>query len=609
MGAPSILRGRRGCFCLFFSLLGLVLLAGCANPVPPSGGPRDTTPPSIRQTTPAAGSVNVPTDTRRLRLAFTEYVNRSSLVQALSLTPAFERRLEFDWDGRAVDVELPDTLRDNTTYIVTIDTDMSDARGVSLNEPLTVAFSTGPRINQGQIKGRIVTPPQGAPAPRIDVYAYPLPDTAAAPRLLPDRPAYRTQTGEDGTFSFDHMREQNYFVVGVQDANRNRRPDPQEATAAPPRLALPADSAASDVPVPWLLAQVDTVGPSPQQIRASSNQRLILPFNEPVRLHRATDRWVVRDSVSGARVPVDAVYRAPTTRSEIVLRTGTMQPRRHRVQLPAATVTDTLGTPAAPDTLGVLPSDTPDTLRTRLRAYLPPPSTADTAGIPLLPGVRPGLRFTQPPDTARLRQAVTAQDTLGQARNVALTPETGTIYRLTLDPPLASGEVVTVGLSPGSFAGSDAMTTQRYRRVSNRRLGGLEGQVVLDTVTVRGDTTQLRPPDTSRASRLVRPDSIPPFVVELRPARTPFPMEPRRIEVDADSTFLFESLPDGRFRFRAFLDRNRNGRWDPGRLVPYQPAEPLTWIAQPVESRPRWTNVLPEPLRIVILEETEPIGE
>jgi hypothetical protein len=598
---------------LILALLAVAVgLVGCANPVPPSGGPRDTTPPSIRQSAPAAGSVNVPTDTRRLRLAFTEYVNRSSLVQSLSLTPAFERRLEFDWDGRAVDIELPDTLRDNTTYIVTIDTDMSDAHGVSLNEPLTVAFSTGPRINQGQIGGRIVTPPQGAPAPKIDVYAYSLPDTATrVPRPLPDRPAYRTQTGEDGTFAFDYMREQNYYVVGVQDANRNRRPDPQEATAPPPRLALPADSTASEVPVPWLLARVDTVAPSPQPIRAPSNRRLVLPFNEPVRLQRrATDPWVVRDSVSGARVSVDAVYRSPATRRDVVLRTETMQPRRHNVLLPAATVADTLGTPAAPDTLGVLPGDTPDTLRTRLRAFLPPPATADTAGIPLLPGVRPGLRFNQPPDTARLQRALTVQDTLGQTRPFALVPETGTTYRLAFDPPLASGEVVTVGLDAGVFADSDTTTTQRYRRVSDRQLGGLEGQLVLDTVSVHGDTTRRHASAPPLTSGSAGPDSAAlSFGVELRPARTPFPMEPRRTAVGADSTFLFDQLPDGSFRFRAFLDRNSNGRWDPGRLVPYQPAEPLTWTAQPVESRPRWTNVLPDPLRIVVLEGRPPVNK
>ena len=580
--------------------------------MPPSGGPRDTTPPSIRQSTPAANAVNVPTDTRTVRLTFTEYVNRNSLVQALSLTPAFERRLEYDWDGRAVEIELPGALRDTTTYIVTIDTDLSDANGVSLSEPLTLAFSTGPRINQGRIDGRIVTPSSGAAAPGVDVYAYLLPDSATgAPTPLPDRPAYRTQTGEDGRFAFDHMREQDYFVIGVQDANRNRQPDRQEATAAPPRLRIPADSVATDVPVPWLLARVDTVAPSAQEIRAPSDQRLRLSFSEPVRLStRSPDRWIVRDSVAGSTVPVEAVYQTSDAPTEVALRTAPMAPRPHTLVMPDATVTDTLGQTARRDTLRIVPPETPDTLGTPFRAFVPDPSTADTTGIPLLPSVAPSVRFNQPPDTARLREAIAVRDTAGQERTVSFATDDGTTYRLTPDPPLASGEVVTVAIDTAPLSGPDTTASARFQRVANRQLGGLEGQVVLDTVTVRGDTTaraldarpdslQTTPPSRSDTARA-------PFVVELRPADTPFPMRRQQQTVPADSAFIFDALPDGSFRFRAFLDRTRNGHWDPGQVVPYVPAEPLAWITQPVDSRPRWTNVLPEPLRVVILNEDAP---
>lgn len=594
---------------LALPLVALALVAACANPVPPGGGPRDTTPPSIRQSTPAAGAVNVPTDTRIVRLTFTEYVNRGSLVQALSLTPAFERRLEFDWDGRTVEMELPDALRDNTTYIVTIDTDLNDSHGVSLNEPVTLAFSTGPRINQGQIAGRIVTPPSGAAAPTVDVYAYPLSDSAtSAPRPLPDQPAYRTQTGEDGQFAFDHMREQDYFVIGVQDANRNRRPDRQEATAAPPQLRLPADSVVTDVPVPWLLARVDTVAPSPQSVRAPTDRRLRLSFSEPVRLSaRTPGSWTVRDSVAGATVNVEAVYQTSDAPTEVALRTAPMAPSPHRVVVPASTVADTLGRTAQRDTLRVMPPDRPDTLRAPFRAFVPDPSTADTTGIPLLPSVAPELRFNSTIDTTQLRDAVAVRDTAGQERALSFATNDGTTYRLALDPPLASGDVVTVTVNTAPLAGPDTTASARFRRVANRQLGGLEGEVVLDTVTVRGDSTARQRPNRLRAAPSPRAGSThAPFVVELRAADTPFPMNRRSLTVGADSTFVFDGLPDGRFRFRAFLDRNRNNQWDPGRVAPYVPAEPLAWIIEPVDSRPRWTNVLPEPLRIMILNEEGP---
>ena len=38
----------------------------------------------------------------------------------------------------------------------------------------------------------------------------------------------------------------------------------------------------------------------------------------------------------------------------------------------------------------------------------------------------------------------------------------------------------------------------------------------------------------------------------------------------------------------AFVDRNGNGVWDGGRLVPYEPPEPIRWLDEPVRVRARW---------------------
>jgi hypothetical protein len=75
----------------------------------------------------------------------------------------------------------------------------------------------------------------------------------------------------------------------------------------------------------------------------------------------------------------------------------------------------------------------------------------------------------------------------------------------------------------------------------------------------------------------------------------------RRLTTPSDSLFEFAELPDGRYRFRAYRDRNENGRWDGGQVQPYVPAEPVTWLREPLEARPRWTTELPAPLRVPIL--------
>lgn len=610
----------------------VLVLASCANPRAPSGGPRDETPPSVVQTRPVRDTVNVPTSTEALQVEFSEYVERSSLTGALSVTPTFEQRPQFSWSGRTVEIAFPSPLRDSTTYIFTFDTNLSDAHSVSLEEPITVAFSTGPKINRGQIEGQVVGGHRGQPRQRVDVYAYALPPNAAGPRPLPDRPSYRTQTGEEGRFGFDYMREGRYYVVALRDNNRNRQPDPQEPFAVPPRLALRADSGAGTVPVPWLLARRDTTTPRLQRVRPVSRQRVRVQFDEPVRLQtRAPDAWAPRDSARGSRVGVQSVHTSPTRPRAVVVRTDPMREARHLLPVERGAVTDTLGRPVAPDTARFQAATRADTTRTRFREFLPADLERDSTGTrPLLPNVQPGIRFNQPPDSAALEEGVNARAPDGTARSFSLVTENGTTYHLQFDPPLTPGQRVSVRVAGTAFARADTTYRRQFRRVTNRVLGALSGRVrVADTAREGSfaegrsptDTSALRLPSSfterDAADTLAVPvlDSLRPSVrnrldslfygnsvaVELTTVESSLPVEPRQLTTPPGSTFVFEALPEGQFRFRAYLDRNGNERWDPGQIQPYVPAEPVTWLEEPVTARPRWTTELPSSLRIPVL--------
>jgi hypothetical protein len=273
-----------------------------------------------------------------------------------------------------------------------------------------------------------------------------------------------------------------------------------------------------------------------------------------------------------------------------------------------------------PDTARFRAAPRADTARTRFQAYLPEALSPDTAGTyPLLPGVQPGVRLSQVPDSSVLRAVLAARDTAGAARSYRLVSDERRAHRLRLRPPLRPGEVVEVAVDLRPIAGPDTTYRRRFRRVTPEALGGLEGRALLTDATYETVLATARPRATDRPvpgdsvgpaapDSAARPSSPPadgPIVVEMTATESTIPVEPRQQAVPPGSTFVFEGLPEGAFRFRAFHDRNDNGRWDGGLLRPFVPAEPITWSESATDSRPRWTNVLPAPLRVPTLRLVE----
>jgi hypothetical protein len=116
--------------------------------------------------------------------------------------------------------------------------------------------------------------------------------------------------------------------------------------------------------------------------------------------------------------------------------------------------------------------------------------------------------------------------------------------------------------------------TQTFRRLSDRALGALSGVVAAE--------------DTSSS-----------VMVELYAIDTDTPNIPfATARADATGAFLFENLPQRTYRFRAFVDRNGNGRWDGGQITPYRPAEALTWSTENPSWRARWESALADTLLI-----------
>ena len=520
------------------------LLAACATPVAPSGGPPDTVPPTLVSSVPASGATRVAG--RQVVLTFSERLDAASAARAVQVTPQTKTRVSVR--GRDLVVDFP-ALRDSTTYVVTVASGLADARRVATRAPVVVAFATGDQIDRGQIAGVVRLPETGGPAAGLAVLAYAdttLADSLAAPR----RADYATETGPDGAFRLDFLRAGRYLVVAVRDRNRDGRPDDGEPFAAPPQRTLRATVADSTAPdsaqaaaprvAAFTLARLDTVPPAPRSVRALSDRRVAVRFTESVLLE-SPRAFAVEDSASGRAVGAVAYVRPEAPAEVVVVADAALAATPHRVRL-AGTVTDSAGVAALPFARSFTPRAAPDTVRARIVAFEP---VRDSARV-LVPGQSPVVRWSAPPDSSLLaRVRVAGPDSA--AVPVRFETDDGLAFRLLL--PDAPG-VYTV-------ADRDTVRVARFRRLGPDDVGSIVGRAEGDSVVV----------EAARDGAAFGPDA------------------PR---ARADGSFEIPNLRPGTYRLRVFADRDGDGRWSGGQLFPYIPPEPLRFPPETIDVRARW---------------------
>jgi hypothetical protein len=273
---------RGSFFFLCMVLLGGRLFYGCAGQVAPSGGPPDTSPPHVISTYPLPNATNV-TDAR-IALEFDEYVDKRSVEESIFISP-YLGDLDFEWSGREVEIRFTGRLRENTTYVVTVGTDVVDFRARNrMAETFTLAFSTGAHLDRGALGGKVFPVSDAEKPEGVMVFAYRLdnlnPDTLNPRSSNPD---YITQTGKGGNFRLSHLRFGRYRLVAVRDELRNLLYDPEtDQYGLLPFDVLLNENDSVRFGLAIRLAKEDTT--SPRLIKAAPVDRhhLLLEFSDRV---------------------------------------------------------------------------------------------------------------------------------------------------------------------------------------------------------------------------------------------------------------------------------------------------------------------------------------
>lgn len=549
------------------SLLPLILpvacvVFGCAKIQAPPGGPEDRTPPEIVGTEPATGAVNVDR-AAPVRIEFSEPIIKDKLDEVIYISPRPPTAPEFGGGKKTLEIRWPDSLAANVTCLVTIAAQIADQRRNRLVEPYLLAFSTGPAIDSGNVTGVVFDGDQPAANAQVLLYALPL-DSAGAVYTPPD---YITEGGPDGAYEFSYLPAGTYRAIAAIDKNKNRTLDiGEKAGVGAFDVSLTADDHRPP-PLDLHLQDSDTTRFELSGCSVDQNRILNAVFSHPVDSLSVTSAgWSVKPVNDTVSPPITFVALDSEKKTTVrLLLTDTQIGVSYRLRVTA--LQDKKGNPLDTlyDTAEFFWPSVPDTTAPTVSRSLPGSGATevDTDG-------EFHIWFSEPVDTARAEEGFYAADSAG--RRISGTVNWPGPWEMVFLPgsKLAGGTQHLLVLDSGSLV-DGAGNSSGSRWATAFTTANPE-----DFGSIAGDLS------VARAEWRDQPVIVE-FIPEGRKSR------PRSLTLSGSGSFLID-VPAGRYTVRATVDTDGNGRFDPGSVLPFSPAEPRFIFPDLIEVRARFAT-------------------
>jgi len=545
-------------------LLWALVVSQCAHKAAPPGGPVDRIAPEVVDHYPQSNLTHVSL-TQEIGITFSEAMDKSSVVDALFVSPAPKQPPKMKWRGRTLKISLAEKFQTDRTYVITLGVGCRDLRNNNLAKSLSFAFSTGEKIDMGSIDGRVydgISPRKG-----VGLWAYRLSgDVQPDPAI--DAPDYITQTDGHGHFRFDHLGRGQYRVFAVEDLDANRKFELEtELMAVPSGDVLLSEAELSTSAWPFRLAYLDTTGPSLQAADAPEQGKVVLSFDEPLDSVIAASKPCYRlYEADGESVPlqVSAVSFKIGSKDRVILSTGPQEEGR-RYLIALSELRDLAGNQInPPGDQGEFFGSSRKDIKGPALVQLWPPDSAE--GIPRDAFV--SLCFDEAVEPVSVESSFVLSDS--SRRSLAGKIQWSHSARLTFfpDQPLGGGEWHSISLNApevSDLAGNpmgEALLETSFQTVDAEQLGSLSGKINRPAIP-EGGTVFIRAHWLKQLGH-------------------------ESLMTTQEEKYRFLELLPGRYVISAFLDLDGNGRFSYGQPIPFIPAEPY-WISQDtVMVRSRW---------------------
>lgn len=535
-----------------FQLL-LFLLMGCAAVAPPPGGPVDKTSPSLVSVEPLSGTTHISGGLSVL-LVFSERLDETSLDNGINLLPVMKTSVDLKIKKEMVTVKLPEDLASNQTYILTLTRDILDEHRNRLDRVYQLAFSTGDKISEGMISGRVY----GSPEKSSLVYLYQISEEIVDSLFL-RQPDYVTETDDEGHYSFSYLDPGEYLVIAFTGG---RSPFPVVPSRMPygihwkPSITIALSDTIHNINM-RIFKEIPPF--KVVNIQMENHAQGLIRFTTPVSLS-SQNMPIIQFSYETefGEIP-DIIYQFKGNSEEIRFQVSNLIPGNKYT---------------------ILVSDLRDSTDQELEPM------SKEIQVPEMDSLRLSIIFPEIGKTVKLTEGFTPINvqfdgvTLSSTDSVVATLEDtgGVELPLILEWENPTRLVLTPGL------GWDPDVEYRMNLFANR-LFSRDSIHMADTVFTYPIKIRLDGGDGGISGKVLG-EYVLDSIVEAKPVENS--IISYSVVVNSKSEFDFKKLPAGDWILSAFQDSDKNGRYTPGRAIPFVPSEPFLMSQDTIEVRTNW---------------------
>lgn len=192
-----------------------IFFLGCARQTTPTGGPKDSIPPRLVHSLPQHEQTNFAGKT--VTMTFSETIILNNPREELIVTPALTKEVDIKAKKNQVELTFQEDLQPNTTYSLNFRETVQDITEKNPAMMLKIAFSTGDYIDSLSIEGNVYDNLTAKETKDATVCLYEQ-DTFD---IFKHRPTYFTKTDDKGNFKIENLKSGTYYIYAIIDKNKN----------------------------------------------------------------------------------------------------------------------------------------------------------------------------------------------------------------------------------------------------------------------------------------------------------------------------------------------------------------------------------------------------